>query len=173
MYSTSILGFNVVMVLLLAACGGGTGPSIHLPDTNEDVRIPADQHGRADTCVPVCEERFCGDDGCGGSCGDCAVDRVCSDDGQCAAVPCINSKDCPDALVCDEENGICVECVGDEDCPEGGVCNEAHHCTVEHPCQSDLDCKDYDQLCDKEIGLCVDCLDAKDCPEEEFCDDGI
>ena len=173
MYHTSIIGFNVVMLLLLAACDDGAGPSIHITDAGKDALISVDQRGRVDTCVPACEGRVCGDDGCSGSCGDCASDRVCSDDGQCATVPCINSKDCLDTLVCDEEEGVCTECVGDEDCPDGGVCNDAHHCMEDHHCQSDLDCNDFDQLCDKEIGLCVDCLDAEDCPEEEFCDAGI
>jgi hypothetical protein len=29
-------------------------------------------------CVPECESRFCGDDGCGGSCGECEAPTVCT-----------------------------------------------------------------------------------------------
>jgi len=34
-------------------------------------------------CVPTCEGRVCGDDGCGGSCGVCQGEARCSLDGQC------------------------------------------------------------------------------------------
>jgi len=37
-------------------------------------------------CVPSCEGLECGDDGCGGSCGECAQDMVCVDGG-CALPP--------------------------------------------------------------------------------------
>jgi V8-like Glu-specific endopeptidase len=36
-------------------------------------------------CTPDCEDRACGDDGCGGSCGDCTGDGSCGDDGQCVS----------------------------------------------------------------------------------------
>jgi len=36
-------------------------------------------------CARSCGSRRCGDDGCGGSCGPCASDEVCSSGGQCVA----------------------------------------------------------------------------------------
>jgi hypothetical protein len=30
-------------------------------------------------CTPHCTGKTCGDDGCGGSCGDCRADQVCQD----------------------------------------------------------------------------------------------
>lgn len=35
------------------------------------------------TCTPVCGERLCGDDGCGGSCGSCGEGERCGDTGEC------------------------------------------------------------------------------------------
>ncbi|MDP6945558.1 MAG: DUF1566 domain-containing protein, partial [Myxococcota bacterium] len=36
----------------------------------------------ADVCTPSCEGAECGDDGCGGTCGECEADKVCQN-GQC------------------------------------------------------------------------------------------
>ncbi len=36
-------------------------------------------------CVPDCEGKQCGDDGCGKRCGTCAAGTTCNDDDQCAA----------------------------------------------------------------------------------------
>ena len=38
----------------------------------------------AEPCTPDCALRFCGDDGCGGSCGDCDSEQIC-EGGQCVA----------------------------------------------------------------------------------------
>ena len=38
-------------------------------------------------CVPKCEGRVCGTDSCGGSCGGCGENMMCTDDGQCVNVP--------------------------------------------------------------------------------------
>lgn len=60
--------------------GGGGGVTI-LPDTD------AGPGGAADAgppgCMPQCDGRFCGPDGCGGVCGVCANDDVCDELGQC------------------------------------------------------------------------------------------
>jgi hypothetical protein len=34
-------------------------------------------------CVPDCEDRDCGTDGCGGSCGECSEELLCHGDGLC------------------------------------------------------------------------------------------
>ena len=33
-------------------------------------------------CIPSCEKKFCGEDGCGGNCGTCSAGQVCQT-GQC------------------------------------------------------------------------------------------
>jgi hypothetical protein len=36
-------------------------------------------------CVPNCERRNCGDDGCGADCGVCLRGQACNENGQCVA----------------------------------------------------------------------------------------
>ncbi len=41
----------------------------------------------APACIPACEGKNCGDDGCGGVCGECAKGNVCNDEGICEGLP--------------------------------------------------------------------------------------
>ena len=71
-------------------------------------------------CVPNCNEKECGDDGCGGSCGTCA-DKLSCENGKCVF------KDTCGNGVCGElEN--CGNCPKDCQCPEGRVCVGDHCC---------------------------------------------
>ena len=38
-----------------------------------------------DSCTPNCEGKVCGDNGCGGNCGECDAGAKCTDSGQCQA----------------------------------------------------------------------------------------
>ena len=38
-------------------------------------------------CIPACDGKNCGDDGCGGTCGECAIGNVCNDQGVCEGLP--------------------------------------------------------------------------------------
>ncbi len=62
---------------------GGGGVSI-LPDS--DAGPDRDAGPGAPGCTPSCDGRSCGDDGCGGSCGQCAGGQSCSA-GQCVGAP--------------------------------------------------------------------------------------
>lgn len=64
---------------------------------------------RIDPCVPDCEGRACGDDGCGQSCGECAVIEICEGETLC---------DQPFPFSC-ETTRVC------EPRPEGDVCENA------------------------------------------------
>jgi len=101
------------------------------PDTT--TTPPEDTYVDPDApCVPDCTGRVCGDDGCGGSCGECEnAEDVCDLDGQCVpySVPCSSVDDCPNPLelVCDPTTAMCI--LGSESCdgfftpcPEGQVC---------------------------------------------------
>ena len=81
------------------------------------------------SCVPDCEGKDCGDDGCGGLCGVQGTENGCSsvfphcnEDGLCEAAPpaCIaecDGKDCgPDGC-----GGVCGDCTTSKLCV-GGVC---------------------------------------------------
>ena len=74
----------------------------------------------SDTCLPACEDEDgafeCGDDGCGGSCGECDPWSWC-DGEKCACVPDCEGKECGD----DGCEGSCGTCGGSETC-EAGDC---------------------------------------------------
>ena len=76
-------------------------------------------------CVANCTGKVCGDDGCGGSCGDCTNGDVCSDAGQCeACTPACDGKVCGD----DACGGSCG------DCGDGMACDPAGQCIAESTC---------------------------------------
>jgi|GEM_PF-1966914 len=103
-------------------------------DTNDptDTARPADTASPVDTtCVPDCHDRYCGDDGCGGSCGECGAYQSCSE-ARCVSTiryctaPCTTVSDCvaddPPAGY-DTANFTCTGgacrytgCVSDTDC---------------------------------------------------------
>ncbi len=69
-------------------------------------------------CVPDCEDKACGDDGCFGTCGTCEPGQVCSL-GACV-VDCI--PDCTDKFCGDNGcGGVCGNCGSGESCV-GGAC---------------------------------------------------
>lgn len=50
---------------------------LSVPMTNKGATGQVDVSGN--TCTPNCEDKQCGDDGCGGSCGGCKPDETCSE----------------------------------------------------------------------------------------------
>jgi hypothetical protein len=72
----------------------------------------------ADPADPDCGGKQCGDDGCGGICGDCPAWNYSCANGTCLCVPNCLGKECGDDL-CGGECGICK---ADETCNDG-ICN--------------------------------------------------
>jgi hypothetical protein len=69
-------------------------------------------------CIPNCVGRSCGPDDCGGSCGSCNGNDVCSGQGQCVCTPDCGGKACgPDGC-----GGSCGSCQGSETCTGQGQC---------------------------------------------------
>jgi hypothetical protein len=94
-------------------------------------------------CVPDCAQKVCGDDGCGGSCGECPEAQVCVADGKGCCKPACAGKICGD----DGCGGSCG------DCPEGLVCNGYHQCAP--PCEPKCAGKECGpDGCDGECGQC-------------------
>ncbi len=104
-----------------------------------DLKEIPDNIAAPDACVPLCDERLCGDDGCGGSCGACAQDEFCAQDGQCYCQGCQDRKCgldpcsgllcgmCPGAMECNPEGQCYVPCVpecGDRCCGDDGCGGE-------------------------------------------------
>ena len=99
--------------------------------------------GTPDVCTPHCEGKECGDDGCGGSCGDCAVGY------ECVAGACEESECVPDCIVVEDDEEYLSECGTPDGC--GGTCDE---------CEPDDVCALADYA---EIGICFNPDEV--CPE--------
>ncbi len=69
-------------------------------------------------CVPACDGKFCGPDGCGGSCGSCSSGQLCSSGGRCFTSPC--TPDCSGGRQCGDDGcgGSCGSCSGGDLCAE-------------------------------------------------------
>ena len=103
------------------------------------------QHaGAAAGCTRNCTGKSCGDDGCGGSCGSCAVCR------QCSGGACITSPDftaCGGGKQC--SGGVCAT---PPDCQNSAACIHGNMC-----CSGTCLCDDYwDGYCypTSDIGSC-------------------
>jgi len=139
---------------------------------------------KAECCVPACEGKECGSDGCGGVCGDCPVSRVCKG-GTCKPNDGCSVWDqpgCGDCLcedcVCDIDSsccsvewdyacaGICVvECGGcglPPNCGDGTCfADEKESCTN---CPEDCPCGEG-EVCFKDE-CCAPACDGKECGDD-------
>ena len=60
------------------------------------------------SCIPNCQNKQCGDDGCGGSCGTCPDGMACNNTGFCEPDP--QGDSCPEIFAC------ATACAGDLNC---------------------------------------------------------
>ena len=97
-------------------------------------------------CIPQCEGKECGDDGCGGSCGTCPATAPCMSGFSCVAGKCTGFP-IPGCCVADKECDDQDKCTTDK-C----TANKCGH--VDICCDSDLECNDFDDVCT--IDKCVD-----------------
>ena len=105
-------------------------------------------------CQPDCAPGQCGDDGCGGSCGECAEGETCAA-GECVCAPACSPGQCGD-------DGCGGSCGG---CPDGETC-AAGECVCAPAC-SPGQCGD-----DGCGGSCGGCPDGQTCTEGACVDDG-
>lgn len=126
-------------VLLAVACGA-TNPRAPGEEVRDVPRVARPDFGEADAagdapdeppaCVPDCAGRGCGDDGCGGSCGECAAPSgpygVKCREGRCVELgltgaPCADDEACWEGTCLDTWAGrFCTDpCFG---CPQGWSC---------------------------------------------------
>ncbi|MBI5527987.1 MAG: hypothetical protein HY897_16775 [Deltaproteobacteria bacterium] len=154
-FIVSMTRLLALFFVVLAACGGGS-------------RTGADEI--PDGCVPVCDGRQCGADGCGGVCGTCAADDVCTDDGRCGAAcgQACDGRDCgPDGcggdcgtcgegLTCDAAGaGVCVPACDDRECGPDGCGGGCGACPTNHECDA--------------AGVCVGVQVSINCPPGQVC----
>lgn len=127
---------------------------VSVPD---DVIMPPLDIG-TDGCVPDCEGKMCGDDGCGGSCGVCVPGVPCNPDGICAdCVPNCAGKECGD----DDCGGLCGQCQIGNACLDGMCYHEDIPDCTGKVCGSD-----------GLGGICGACPCADCSPEQIQCVDG-
>jgi N-acetylneuraminic acid mutarotase len=108
-------------------------------------------------CVRDCNGRLCGDDGCGGSCGDCGPGGLCEPvSGTCEILctPLCDGRNCGD----DGCGGVCGECDDGAVCTGAGRCvggGPACQCAVDQACL-DGRCRPLDHVCSPDVpdGLC-------------------
>ena len=133
----------------------------------------------AGACEPQCGDRVCGDDGCGGSCGECGNAEVCSElIGECFPATCTpicdgrecgtdhcggSCGECQEGSFCDPHTAKCGECVpscvgracGDDGCGGScGTCAPGYTCDYEHTCQPPEVLAD--DTCPQEDAGCLD-----------------
>ncbi|NOZ02212.1 MAG: hypothetical protein GXP54_10025, partial [Deltaproteobacteria bacterium] len=132
-------------------------------------------------CYLQCDDKECGDDGCGGTCGECAPDEVCAPGGTCCVPDCDGKEcgsdgcggtcgECPDGLQCLEPKHLCITgCGGIEDlvppeCCEDGV---VYYCVGSGPGKNVKHYSCYEMngpgsFCGwDQWGMSIDCLDEK------------
>lgn len=86
------------------------------------------------SCVPACDGKFCGTDGCGSTCGSCTGELVCNDQvGRCQSFPCTpdcKSKQCG----LDGCGGSCGTCKSGKTCSlNEGKCIPSKTCNHQVP----------------------------------------
>lgn len=108
-------------------------------------------------CLPSCEGKVCGDDGCGASCGECGSGTTC-DAGACVCVPSCTGKECgPNGC-----GGVC----GAGSCADGLFCNTLTG-TCSGECTPDCGARVCgDNGCG---GSCGDCGDGQGCSPQGQC----
>ena len=97
------------------------GASEDIPGTEPDAA--------PDVCLPHCDGKECGDDGCGGICGECDDGNICNGVENCIGSLCSKG----DSLVCEDDN----QCTEDSCDPEAGclftnvesACDDGDECT--------------------------------------------
>ncbi len=78
--STTLMQDNSEAMVIELSCGeiNENSLSFYKSDDNYNAKCV-----RGSSCLPNCYEKQCGDDGCGGSCGECTGDEYCTDEGLC------------------------------------------------------------------------------------------
>ena len=143
-------------------------PDTSVVDTNTvDTNTPPTDTTEPDTlCVPDCDGKTCGDNGCGGSCGSCldcnnAVDNtLCNPLSNECNVPC-----CPDCTgkICglDGCGGTCGSCGQNMYCNDAGQCADSSGCVP--------DCTNK-QCGDNGCGFsCGSCVPEQVCNSQNMC----
>lgn len=141
-------------------------------------------------CGDPCEQRECGDDGCGGVCGVCPGSHDVCVEGFCTCVADCTNLECGD----DGCGGSCGSCTTPQNCDQGHClwpCGDGQCSPGETSCSCPTDCVSgcigccngkvceegtANSLCGKNGAICMDCDSGKSCQNRACiysCGDGI
>jgi len=141
------------------------------PDTQTDDGTAPDETQDADACVPQCQDKECGPNGCGGLCGTCGSQLESCINGKCV-VPAV----CGDGK-CEKDKGEnCGTCTQDCMCGVGEVCFNAACCTPKNCATESWECGLHSNDCGGQVrcGTCAEhqACDNGRCVDQPFCGDG-
>lgn len=102
-----------------------------------------DLEGELDGCIPDCNDKKCGPDGCGGFCGTCKGNNQACLEGKCECVPYCGDNECGDNGC----GGTCGTCGSEENCCYGNCISTRPYCSCHCTCwyaTADTTCNGYD-----------------------------
>ena len=131
-----------------------------VPDIGHGIDITFDEPDTG--CVPQCDGKVCGPDGCGSICGFCPYGKACNEDGTECTLVCDPITPCQ-GKVCGPDGcgGTCGECDAGFKCGEDGQCYlvecvpncEGRECGPDGCGGVCGTCKGI-QLCNEQAGVC-------------------
>lgn len=141
------------------AFDGVTATTYYIRVTTADAHAGGDFIIKATTpCQPNCDGKNCGNDGCGGSCGNCtAAGQACTITGVCSVCqPNCGGRECGD----DGCGGTCGTCADElkETCDTSGLCVACRPNCVNKDCGDD-GCG----------SVCGACIDGQQCSPKQVC----
>jgi hypothetical protein len=130
-----------------------SGPQMRNP-MNPEPTNPEPTNPEPMKCQPKCDGKQCGDDGCGGTCGTCDSNHICTADRQCACAPACAGKHCgPDGC-----GGNCGACAPGLTCDAAGSCICVPNCQGKQcgsdGCGGSCGACDGSMVCDTNAGMC-------------------
>ena len=153
--STSLVNvLHIISTPLCCDCAADKWVWFEEVGATGDVILRARAKVQDGPCVPSCVNKECGDDGCGGECGQCTgVGESCVN-GKCEVCkPACDGKECGD----DGCDGSCGSC------DAGKTCNAEGMCVEEGVCDPVANCAGKDCGDDGCGGVCGICETGFDC----------
>jgi hypothetical protein len=157
-----IQSFFVLSIFPIIGCTSNSGQ-----DDEQELYEEQDQD---EGCVPDCDNKNCGDDGCGGECGYC-TSRLCEDD-ECIDGDCVYTSMDDQTLTC--EGFALTYCLESEwnylwcpdACREAGY-NTVYGCGVEGADSEVCNCGNLDDTCTQDMEVCLSSTDLYGCIASE------
>ena len=174
--------FIIFLLTISAGCGGADTSSGSNKDVDHsdikisDIKDLGDSTSElGDVCIPNCSNKKCGDDGCGGSCGDCGANALCKG-GECA---CISGYENCDGLWnngCEvnlsTDNMHCGDCV--TSCGENSICdNKVCKCKTGFANCNNLWVDGCEVDLSKPESCGTNCSDITNCGKNSICNSGL